>query len=961
MNRIIIKNHLKHLCRLLALMLTLFLIVSVIQAPVNATGSKENVVRVGYYENEVFQEGAAKNAVKKGYAYEYYLKLSEYTGWKYEYVYGSYGDLYQMLLDGKIDLLAGLARKKDREALIGYPDIAMGNETYSLVKHYADNDITTNPSSLSGKTIGVLDSAMKDVLERYLSEHKVSATVKPYQDYETLFDDFDSRKVDILAAEGDGAYGRKHAEVLFPFGESDYFLCVSKKRKDILAELNTAQAMLAVEEPNYLHSLKTKYYPVSFSARAFSTAEKEWLHGHDRLRVGYLENYLPYSDTDKQGNATGIVKDLTSKMIKELGIDDLDITYKGYANYDEMIKAMSSEKIDVAFPVGGGLFFSEENGIYQSTPIASTSTELIFKGKYTEDTVKSFAVNKNNRMQYYYVKTNFPDAKISFYPTIQDCLDAVLDGKAKCTTLNGLRANDMLKNSKYKSLSLTQLSRNDDRCYGVEIGNEGLLKILNRGINVVGNDYAQNIAFRYTGGLYSYTVVDFIRDHIVAFVLILICIAALIIGMLFRRIRRTRKEVRDKEKARITLEEKNRELAENKVALSEALAAEENANHAKTAFLNNMSHDMRTPMNAIVGFTNLAETHIDDKEKVKDYLDKISVSSHQLLALINDVLDMSRIESGNLKLEESTVNLTGLIKELETIVQSDIYTGKLTLEIDTSAVEHETVVTDELRLNQVLLNILSNAIKFTPEGGKISLTVSEKPSETSDTANYEFVITDTGIGMSEEFQKTIFEEFTRERTSSVSGIQGTGLGMAIAKNIIEAMGGSIAVNSTEGKGSKFTVDIPFKTVLETDDEEPDKQQEPKSENYDFTGKRVLLAEDNEMNQMIATEILENVGFLIDIAANGQEAVDKVRTGADGYYDIILMDIQMPVMDGYEATKQIRDLDDPAKAGIPILAVTANAFEEDRKNSLDIGMNGHLSKPYDIPEMMKTLHSLLKVK
>ena len=294
---------------------------------------------------------------------------------------------------------------------------------------------------------------MKDVLARYLENHDVSATVKPYPDYETLFSEFDSGKVDILAAEGDGAYGRKNAEVLYPFGKSDYFLCVSKKRKDILAKLNNAQTMLSVEEPNYLYSLKTKYYPVSLSARAFSAAEKEWLSNHDKLCVGYMENYLPYSDTDEQGNVTGIVKDLTAKIMKEIGADDLKVTYKGYASYEDMIKAMSSEKIDVAFPVGGGLYFSEENGIYQSTPIASSSTELIFKGEYTDDTVTDFAVNKNNRMQYYYVKTNFPDAKITFYSTIYECLDAVLAGEANCTTLNGLRANEILKNSKYKALS----------------------------------------------------------------------------------------------------------------------------------------------------------------------------------------------------------------------------------------------------------------------------------------------------------------------------------------------------------------------------------------------------------------------------------------------------------------------------------------------------------------------------
>ena len=957
MNAIATKNHKIRICRLFSLMLSLIFVISLIPAPASAEENDVDVVKVGYYENEVFEEGAQEGAIKRGYAYEYYLKLSEYTGWKYEYVYGDYGDLYQMLLDGEIDLLAGLAWKEERQDLIGYPDAAMGNETYSLVKHDTDKDVTTDPADLSGKTIGVLDSAMKDVLQNYLKEHQVTATIKPYQDYEALFEEFDSGEIDILAAEGDGAYGREHAEVLFPFGESDYFLCVNKKRPDILEELNTAQTMLAAEEPNYLYSLKTKYYPVTFSARAFSEAEKEWLKEHDSLCIGYLENYLPYSDTDEQGNAMGIVKDLSTEIMKDLGITDVSLTYSGYENYDEMIKAISSGDIDVAFPVGGGLYFSEENGIYQSTPVASSSTELIFKGEYDESKVEDFAVNENNRMQFYYVRTNFPDAKITMYPTIDACLDAVKEGKAGCTTLNGLRANDILKNSKYNTLSMTQLSRNDDRCYGVEIGNEGLLKILNRGISVVGDDYAQSIAYRYTGDLYSYTIGDMIRDHIAAFILALLAVMALIFVFLFRDIRRTRKEVLEKEAARIELEEKNRALADSKEALAEALEEAELANHAKTAFLNNMSHDMRTPMNAIVGFTDLALSHIGSEEEVRDDLNKIAVSSQNLLALINDVLDMSRIESGKLVIEEEDVHLPDVIDGLKTIVYSDVLAKELELKIDMNDIVHEDIVADRVRLNQVLMNVLSNAIKFTPQGGAIGITATEKPSDFNDIAEYEFRIKDNGIGMSEEFQKTIFDEFTRERTSTVSGIQGTGLGMAITKNIVEKMGGSISVKSAEGEGSEFIIDIPFRISAAPADSA--EKTVTSLDEYDFTGKRVLLAEDNEMNQTIATALLEKTGFAVETAANGQETVDKVRDASDGYFDIILMDIQMPVMDGYEATRQIRALEDPAKAAIPIIAVTANAFEEDRKSAMELGMDGHLAKPYDVPKMMDMIQRLLR--
>ena len=922
--------------RLLIFLCAVILFLSLPALRVRAAGENADdeavTVRVGYYENEVFQEGASEGAIKQGYAYEYYRKISEYTGWKYEYVYGEFGDLYQMLLDGEIDLLAGLAYREERADLIGYPELPMGNETYNLVRHISDDDITVNPASFENRKIGVLDSAMVDALNGYLEEHHVTAEVSVYNDYSSLFQDFEAGKLDLLAAEGDGAYGRDNMEVLLPFGTSDYYLCVNRERPDLLQSLNTAQTQLALEEPYYFYSLSAKYYPVSISARAFSAAEKAWLASHDTLHIGYLENYLPYSGTDEEGQVTGIVKDLIPEILTGLGISNLTVIYTGYESYDRMISDVTGSALDIAFPVGGGLYFSEENGLYQSLPVASASTELVHRGVYTEETTSHFAVNENNRMQYYFVRTNFPDAEITMYPSIDACLEAVVAGKASCTTLNGLRANDILKNTKYKELELHQLSRNDDRCFGVEIGNEGLLKLLNRGINVVGSDYAQNISYRYTQALYTYSLSDLIMDHIAAFVTVILAVVTLIIYLLVRDSRRTRKQMAEKEAARVRLEK---------------------ANQAKTAFLNNMSHDMRTPMNAIVGFTALAASHIDDREQVRDYLGKIDVSSRHLLSLINDVLDMSRIESGKMTLEESEVHLPELIRDLQTIIQDDADSRQQNLVFDTPDVVHENIVTDKLRLNQVLLNILSNAVKFTPDGGTIRLSVTEKESAEEGMADYEFRIKDTGIGMSEEFQKTIFDAFTRERTSTVSGIQGTGLGMAITKNIVEMMGGTVTVSSEQGKGSEFVVNLPCRISTRGHTQETNELQK-----RDFSGKRVLLAEDNEMNRMIAEAILTEAGFAVEMAEDGEIAVEKMAAAPAGYYDIILMDIQMPRMDGYEAARQIRRMSDPEKAGIPIVAVTANAFAEDRKIAMEAGMNGHLAKPYDVPMIMETMEQLI---
>ncbi len=1189
--------------------------------PAIARADDTKPVRVGYYENEVFQEGAKEGAVKTGYAYEYYRKLAEYTGWKYEYVYGSFTDLYQMLLDGEIDLLAGLARKEDRVSLIGYPDSAMGHESYNLVKHEDDADITTDPATLEGKRIGVMESAIVDVLKKYLDSHGVAAEVITFPDYDSLFAAFDAGELDVLTGEGDSGFSVENAVNLYSFGASDYYLAVNKQRPDLLEQLNTAQTLLATEEPNYLNSLSTKYYSGSLASRAHSAAETEWLQSHSELRVGYLENYLPYSDTDENGQATGIVTDVTEQLLKSLNIDTLSVSYHGYENYDDMVADLVSGKIDTGFPVGGGLYYSEESGIYQTNPVVSAATEIVFRGEFKADDISHFAVNENNRMQYYYVRTHFPDAEITYYPSVDDCLEAVISGKEDATTLNGLRANDILKNTRYESLSLLQLSQSDDRCYGVAMGSEGLLKLLNRGINVLGIDYGQNQAYRYADGLYSYSFFDMIRQHIGAFILVILAVAAVIISLLIRDNKRSQMQIKDKETARAELEENNRKLEESRQALlenneiiasagfgvwhiiledgkaprmrgnakmiellgitgqdlteeeiydfwysridkdalpsvqksvsemlegklsentylwehpelgmiyvrcggtskaldehthhlsgyhsdvteivraeqekqkalSDALIAAEHANHAKTIFLNNMSHDIRTPMNAIVGFTALAASHMDNPEQVKDYLQKISVSSQHLLSLINDVLDMSRIESGKVTIEESDVHLPDVIHDLRTIIQANVTAKQQELLIDTQDVKHEDIIADKLRLNQVLLNILSNAIKFTPAGGTISFRLIEEPSSRADTADFVFRIKDNGIGMSKEFQKTIFEAFTRERTSTVSGTQGTGLGMAITKNIVDMMGGSISVESEEGKGSEFIVRIPCRIgesrvisekipelqglrALVADDDthsclsvsamlrdigmRPDwtnygkeaviraKEAKDQADEFkvyiidwmmpdlngietvrrirkivgddapiiiltaydwsdieaearqagvttfcskpifmselrsvlakpfltekpaadeapavlDFTGKKILLAEDNEMNQMIAVEILKSTGFTIDIASNGAEAVEKMEAAPAGTYDVILMDIQMPVMDGYEAAKRIRAMEDQEKAEIPIIAVTANAFEEDRKIALEAGMNGHLAKPYDIDAIMKTLSELLK--
>ena len=408
---------------------------------------------------------------------------------------------------------------------------------------------------------------------------------------------------------------------------------------------------------------------------------------------------------------------------------------------------------------------------------------------------------------------------------------------------------------------------------------------------------------------------------------------------------RNRAVAREEAKLREQTEKHNLELSAAKIAADEA-------NMAKSRFLSNMSHDIRTPMNAITGFLGLAMANMDDKERLRDYLNKVNDSSKHLLSLINDVLDMSRIESGKTNVEMAPDNLREILSTTASVFEADMARKDLEFSLDTDGIVDEHVICDKLHLNQVFLNILSNAVKYTPAEGKIHMSASQEDAGREGYAKYVFKVRDNGIGMDEEFRKTIFDPFSRERNSTVSGIQGTGLGMAITNNLVKMMGGSIDVWSEKGQGTEITVSMDLAIDRNYKEESVDADIE-----YSFEGKKILLVDDNELNREIATMILETEGFILDTAEDGTIAVDKIAKAQAGDYDLVLMDIQMPVMNGYDATRNIRKLDAPL-AGIPIIAMTANAFDEDRKAAMDAGMNEHVAKPIDVDILKKTLAKFL---
>ena len=883
-------------------------------------------IRVGYYENEVFQEGASEDAVKKGYAYEYYRKLSEYTGWNYEYVYGSYSDLYDMLLAGKIDLLAGLAKTDDRLALIGYPDLPMGNENYNLIKHENDTSVTLDPKTLAGKKIGVLDGAIAASLNGYLESHHVRCEVVRFRDYGSLFQAFDEKEMDILAAEGDGVGNREHAEVIGPFGSTEYYLCVAKERKGILKQLDFAQAQLASEEPNYLSSLRIRFYSASLSSRSFSPAERQWLAEHEELRVGYLDNYLPYSATDADGKATGIIKDIIPEIFGKLGIKHVKISYQGFLRYDDMIAAVCNGTIDAVFPVGGGTYYSEKNGIYQSTPVASSSTDLVYKGGYSDQALSHFAVNRNNLMQYYYITTNFPEAKVTNYESIEDCLRAVLSGEVTATTLNGLRANDIIKNSAYSGLNLKQLGTMDDRSFGVRIGNEGLLKLLNRGISVMGgSEYAQSIASRYTGELYNYSFRDLLEDYMGCFLIGLSLVAGLVIFFIYRDMQHSKR-----------------------------------ASQLKSDFVSNMSHEIRTPVTAILGMNELIRRE-SSEESIRKYADNVERAGESLLGIINDILDFSKIESGRMEIITGEYSLTDLLLGLCVMIEYRAKDKGLRFEVDVDESLPSGLIGDEQKLRQIITNLLTNAVKYTMSGS-VKLIVRYLP--VSDTEmELEVRVQDTGIGIREEERDKLFSAFDRLDLDHTKNIEGTGLGLAITRRMLEQMGSTIHVESTYGEGSCFSFALaqgisdpkPIGDFRSLEESKTREARERSRVTFKAPKARLLLVDDTPMNLQVIAGLLKEHAMTIDTADSGMACIERFK---EGDYDIVFLDHRMPGMDGVSTLAELNRRYPEAMKKTPVISLTANVLSGAKEQMIKAGFDDYLTKPVNLTEMEQMLLTFL---
>ncbi|MDO4493856.1 MAG: transporter substrate-binding domain-containing protein, partial [Clostridia bacterium] len=744
-------------------------------------------VRVGYYEDHNFQAGAGEDLVKSGYSFEYLQRLAVYTGWTYEYVYGDFGTLYDALLEGEVDLLTGLAYKEDRADLISYPKLAMGNTLYSFLKQVGRTDITSDPASLAGKKIAVLAGVMENVVRQYLAEYGVTAEL-------VLFGDMNLRDEALIAGEVDAALVEVSAtgvmegiESFAEAGANDYFACIAKNRPDLLEELDAGQAELFRANPNLKTELYDKWFRHNAQSAALTANDKEWIAAHPEFRLGYYKSYLPYSGQDASGNVTGVVKDIVTELLTQLDITEVTPVYTGFDTTDDLLRALKAGEVDAVFPAFSEYWVAETAGYTPTEPVISTYYNLVYRGSYPDLSTGTLAMRRSNGLVRMFARLKFPTAKIVYYHTLEECLDAVVSGAADATLLSGLRtAGYMLLKTEYQQLRVSQIPGNMALGFGLRRDDHAGLEFFNHGIGLIDADFALTKTYDYQEKI-GLSTAEFLRRNPWVLGGPILVVGLMLLVLALREVQQSRKHLREEARHSHALEEKLAEISALNDELTVAKERADSANAAKSKFLFNMSHDIRTPMNAVKGFRDLLERNQEDPEKRRDYLKKIGDANDMLLSIINNVLEMARIESGNVTVDWSVCSVDAFNEKLFSVFdalmrQKDI---TFTREVD---VRHKYVLCDPVKLHEIFANILSNAYKYTPAGGHVSMRVRELPETLADgRILLETTVEDDGIGISEEFLPHIFEEFTREKNTTDAKIEGTGLGMPIVKKLVEML------------------------------------------------------------------------------------------------------------------------------------------------------------------------------
>ena len=687
------------------------------------------------------------------------------------------------------------------------------------------------------------------------------------------------------------------------------------------------------------------YFTLDYN-QSLTGGEKSWLEEHGDIRMGFLNNDPAiFSMDETTGKLTGMLPEYVSYAKDCLGNQTLKFNIQDYDDYDEMLQALQNHEIDMIFYAGRNPDIAEKKG-YALTNTAWTYNLMAVTDEknFDEGNVYTVAVPKEKEALKQQLTFSYPQWNLVDYDSFEEAAEMITNEKADCFLMGASQAMVYDNNRDFKSVPLTKTM---EACFAVKGGEENLLSILNKTLKGMPSGMLISALAIYDSTADKVTFLDFVKDNMLAFFLATGFSALSIIVIILVLLRKARKAEAAAKLAANDTQKLNEKL---EIALKKA----EDASLAKTSFLNNMSHDIRTPMNVILGYAQLMENELNGKDipEVLEHLEKLQQSGNLLLSIINNVLDMARIESGRMEIDENYCRIEDVWKSLFAVFDEKARKKNISLHY-TMNVEHEHVLTDVTKVKEILVNILSNAIKYTPAGGSVMVYVDELPCDESGYMIVRIRISDTGIGMSQDYLTKIFEAFTREKNTTKSKIAGTGLGMSIVKNYVDLLGGTIDVESELGKGSTFTVTLKHRIA---DERYYVKKhiEESGTGNEILEGRNILLAEDNDLNAEIAEAILERAGLRIERVENGIQCVNRILKMPAGTYDMIFMDIQMPQMDGYKATQTIRNLPDKDKACIPIIAMTANAFAEDKKKTMEAGMNAHLSKPLNVPELMDTI-------
>ena len=911
----------RHIC----ILLCLILYITVLPLPVSAEEAKSKTVRVGWYEGTYNTTGP--DGQRRGYSYEYQQAVAAHTGWKYEYVEGSWAELMSMLKNGEIDLMGDMSYAEERSASMLFSELPMGEDKYYLYINPSDTDISVSDlTTLNGKRIGVVpDTLSASRFCEWEKSHGVDTQQVDITSTDDARQKLQNQKIDGFVLNESPQWERDDISPVLLIGSSYNYFAINKKRPDLKEELDQAMQKIEKENPFYEEDLYKRYLSAN-SIETLTDEEQNWLEQHGAVRIGYLKKDVGVSLADAEsGEPTGIINDYISLASDCMGEKSIEFQTTGFDSQEEELQALKDNRIDMIFHMNQNPYEAEQNDIVLSNTVFEVNVAVLTGvEKFDENRKNTVAVSRNNLLGKWYISFNYPFWKIKEYDSSAEVEKAVRSGEADCFVVKAGQSLKTLANSKMYSVFLTKPG---DSCFAVTRENITLMNILNKTIQTLPASRLSGLFSVYENAPGRVTLAEYIKDNLrvvsIWFVSVVLIIVWIIVYLLIQA-----------RKAQIQAEK---------------------ANAAKSDFLFNMSHDIRTPMNALLGYNELMKRELTDP-KLLDYQEKMEQSGNLLLSIINNVLDMAKIESGKMELDENYVKIRDVYQGVYKIFQAEAEKKGIHLEMEYE-VQHEHVICDETKNREIFLNLISNAVKYTASGGRVTIRITELDCDRKDYVRIRTQVIDTGIGMSEEFLPSLFEAFARERNTTDGKIAGTGLGMPIIKKYIDMMYGTIEVESKQGEGSKFTVTLEYRIADKSYYERATEKFSDMDETR-ISGKHILLAEDNDLNAEIAEFILEDMGLIVDRVEDGVQCVSRIEQKPAGTYDLILMDIQMPNMDGYRATEMIRGLSDKDKATIPIIAMTANAFEEDRKKALAKGMNGHIAKPVDAEKVEKTICSVL---